>query len=203
MKRLAMSVLAAATLAGTIGFGAAPARAELISLTDINQPIVPTILYAGDREFGGNGPLMVVGVELAIGRGGRAIFANVSFSARETGGDGSHTAIGPVSFLVWKWKPSDGANFVHRINSPTRSILRHVSAPGCTFGCGFIGEAEDGGLIVTVPVTTGGPVRDIRLLGDTAGDDISTDTNPHGDTSIRRIRFNRIDVTFGPTLLRR
>ena len=44
------------------------------------------------------------------------------------------------------------------------------------------------------------PPPPITLLGDTAGDDIPTDANPSGDTSIRAIRFNRIDVTFGPGL---
>jgi hypothetical protein len=57
-------------------------------------------------------------------------------------------------------------------------------------------------LIVNVPGRAGGLIRDIRLLGDTAGDDISTDNNPHGDTSIRRIRYNTIDVTFTDRLVR-
>ena len=172
------------------------ARADPLTLNDINTPIVPQAVLHGDREFDGHGPVIVVAVGLTVERGGRAIFATVEMSAREIGGDGSHTAIGPLRFLVWRWRPSDGARFVQRINSQTVATIRHTSGAGCVFGCAFIGPAEDGALIVTVRGPDGGLVRDIRLLGDTAGDDISTDANPHGDTSIRRIRFNEIDVTF-------
>ncbi|MEX0955477.1 MAG: hypothetical protein WDZ83_09725 [Rhizobiaceae bacterium] len=178
------------------------ARADPLELTDITTPIVPQAVLRGDREFDGNGPVIVVGVALSVERNGRAIFAAVEMSAREIGGDGSHTAIGPLRFLVWRWHPSDGARFVERINSETIATIRHTSGAGCVFGCAFIGPAEDGALIVTVRGRDGGLIRDIRLLGDTAGDDISTDNNPHGDTSIRRIRFNTVDVTFTDRLVR-
>lgn len=178
------------------------ARADPLELNDIITPIVPQTVLRGDREFDGNGPVIVVGVGLSVERNGRAIFATVEMSAREIGGDGSHTAIGPLRFLVWRWRPSDGARFVERINSETIATIRHESGPACLFGCAFIGPAEDGALIVTVRGRPGGLIRDIRLLGDTIGDDISTDSNPHGDTSIRRIRFNTIDVTFTDRLVR-
>ena len=178
---------------------------DRITLNDITEAIVPTLNLSGDRDFDGNGPIMDIDVELTIERGGRAIFAHINFSAHEDGGDNSRTEIGPVNFLVWRWRPSDGLHFVHAINSPTRSSIRHRSAPGCGVPCATVGrvesefEVEDGGLITTVVSETPGPVRDITLLGDTTGDDISTDDDPHGDTSIRRIRFNQIDVTMGST----
>lgn len=178
------------------------AEADPLTLDDITTPIVPQAVLRGDREFNGNGPVIVVGVGLSVERNGRAIFATVEMSARETGGDGSHTAIGPLRFLVWRWRPVDGARFVERINSQTVATIRHTSGAGCSFGCAFIGPAEDGALIVTVRGPAGSLIRDIDLLGDTAGDDISTDNNPHGDTSIRRIRFYTIDVTFTDTLVR-
>ena len=195
MKKL-VTVAALAAVMPLFGVAAA----DPLDLDDITTPIVPQAVLRGDREFDGNGPVIVVGVQLSVERNGRAIFATVEMSAREIGGDGSHTAIGPLRFMVWRWRPADGARFVERINSPTVSTIRHTSGAGCSFGCAFIGPAEDGALIVNV--AGNGPVRDVRLLGDTAGDDISTDNNPHGDTSIRRIRFNTIDVTFTNTLIR-
>lgn len=173
---------------------------DILTLRDITTAIVPTRVLEGDREFDGNGPILDTRVELTIERSGRAIFANVTFSAREDGGDGSLTEIGPVRFEVWRWNPSD-SHFVLSINSPTVSTISHHSAPGCgLLGCGVLGPSEDGGLIVTVAPDTPGPVRDITLLGDTTGDDISTDDNPEGDTSIRGIRFNPIEVTMVSTM---
>jgi hypothetical protein len=39
----------------------------------------------------------------------------------------------------------------------------------------------------------------VTYLSDTTGDDISTDQNPHGDRSIRKIRFDPIQVEFFPS----
>ena len=181
-------------------FGASVAQADMISLRDITTPIVPTSNPIGNRDFSGNGPRMTVGVELSIERGGRAIFAHVSFSARELGGDGSFTQIGPVPVLVWRWEDESCLRLVETINSQTFSVLSHDSSAGCGFGCARIGAQEDGGGIVTVVPQDPGPVANVTLLGDTNGDDISTDNDPSGDTSIRAIRFNPIDVTFAPSL---
>jgi hypothetical protein len=196
-----MSFLAG--LAVAVGLtGAGVASAQVIALPDITTPIVPTSNPVGDREFGGNGPQITVGVELRVERGGRAIFAYVTMSAVETGGDGSRTDIGPVPFEVWRWDHLQCRELVDRIVTPAQSVLRYTSGPGCTFNCGTLGPSEDGGTLVTVPVDHG-PVRAITLLGDTAGDDISTDQNPYGDTSIRRISFRPIEVAMQqPSLCR-
>lgn len=194
---------AAATFAAC-GFAASGAQAETIVLRDITTPIVPTAVLAGDREFGGNGPRITVGVELTIERGGRAIFANVHFAAVELGGDGSRTEIGPVPILVWRWEDEACPRLVERINSQRFALLTHDSAPGCGFGCATISAPglvqEDGGVIVTVVPQNPGPVADMTLLGDTAGDDISADNDPYGDTSLRAVRFNPIDVTFASSI---
>ncbi|MEZ5667378.1 MAG: hypothetical protein R3F55_08085 [Alphaproteobacteria bacterium] len=201
MSRLLTSLaLGAAALAAS-----AAAHAETIVLRDITTPIVPTQVLAGDREFGGNGPRMTVGVELSIGRGGRAIFANVHFTATEMGGDGSRTAIDPAPILVWRFEDDSCRRTVVAIESQSFSLLSHDSAPGCgPFGCGLIAgpgqSIEDGGLVLPVVPQNPGPVATVTLLGDTTGDDISTDSNPSGDTSIRAIRFNPIDVSFAPGL---
>lgn len=194
--------LGAATILAAIA--ATTAHAEPIALRDIVTPIVPTAVLAGDREFGGNGPRITVGLELTIERGGRAIFATVIMSAVELGGDGSRTEIAPAPILVWRWEDEACPRLVERINTQSFALLSHDSAPGCGFGCGTITgpgtTAEDGGFVVTVVPQNPGPVANMTLLGDTNGDDISTDSNPHGDTSLRAVRFNPIDVTFAPSI---
>jgi len=201
LRRLAFAGLAGLAAAGaTLSPTLADERGQIEPRT-IDRAIVPTNVERGDRDFDGKGPIITVGTRLFVGRNGRAVFAEVIMSAREDGGDGSRTSIGPLTFEVWRWQPTDGARFVREITSPTISTVRFRSGPGCApIGCALIGAAEDGGLIVTV--NGNGPVRDIRLLGDTLGDDISTDNNPHGDTSIRRIRFNPVNVIFTDSLVR-
>jgi len=201
---------AALVAGGLPGLALADERGR-IRLRDITTPIVPTrqTTRGADRDFDGNGPIITLGVELFPGRNGRAVFARVIMSARERGGDGSATSIGPLTFEVWRWRPSDGARFVRQIVSRPVTTMRHVSGRGCV-GCAQPGRSadgrtfpEDGGMVVTVANRFGGPVREVTLLGDTAGDDISRDRNPHGDTSIRRISFHEVDVIFTDRLVRR
>ena len=189
MKPLALLSASALVLASL-----SPASAQetgILHLTSITTPIVPTAVITGDREFGGNGPNMYIGVTLEVGRGGRAIFAHVEFSARETGGDGSFTRT-EETFEVWRWQPSDGARFVSRIDRPVWGTVV-LSRPTCAGTC--LGS-EDGALMMTVDADSTGPVHMVRLIGDTMGDDISDDSNPHGDTSIRAIVFNPLTVEF-------
>lgn len=169
----------------------------MIQLRDLTADIVPTSARAGaDRDFDGNGPIMVLGTELTIGRGGRAIFASVLFSAREDGGDGTATSIRTRPVMVWRWQPSDGARFVSRILTDPIATTRLRAVPGCApIGCATIGPAEDGGLILTQRDLPG-YLESVTYLSDTTGDDISTDQDPHGDTSIRNISFDDIRVEF-------
>ena len=194
------ATLAAFALGAVTTFAASGVQADTITLRHITTPIVPTSNPTGDRDFGGNGPRMTVGVELSIERGSRADFAHVPFSARELGGDGSFTQIGPVPVLVWRWEDESCLRLVEAINSQTFTVLSHDSGSGCGFGCARIGAQADGGALVTVVPRDPGPIVDVTLHGDTSGDDISTDDDPHGDTSIRAIRFRPIDVTFAPSL---
>ncbi|MBF9031912.1 hypothetical protein HKCCE3408_16045 [Rhodobacterales bacterium HKCCE3408] len=171
---------------------AAPAAAERINidLQPITQAIVPQAVLAGDREFGGNGPRMVLETRLVPVRGGTAIEAHVTFRAEETGGDGSFTRISPPPFEVWRSARGERVEFVVG-NANAR--VEWLSGPGCgPIGCAILGPSEDGGRITTQPGM--GYIRDITYLGDTMGDDISSDNNPHGDTSIRTIRFHPITV---------
>ena len=197
----------AAVITVTIASAAVPAAAQstgMLTLTDINQAIVPTSTNTGDRDFNGT-PVVVLGVQLRVGRQGRAVFADVLMSARR----GGLRTSARQTFLVWRWQPSDGARFVSRIINPTVT-MRFDNLPGtCGFGCarvipgGSTSRSEDGGLIVDRDIRGNGMVRQVRLLGDTMGDDISDDANPHGDTSIRAIRFRPIRVEFSNRLVRR
>ncbi|MBF9036062.1 hypothetical protein HKCCE2091_17585 [Rhodobacterales bacterium HKCCE2091] len=178
-------------LSAALAVAAAPAMAERIDidLAAITDDIVPTRVLAGDREFGGNGPHMVVDGRLLVTRGGTALVAEITFRAEETGGDGSFTRI-TRNFEVWR---SERGERIDYVLGGGVDRAEWVSSPGCSFGCGFVGPHEDGALIVTRRFD--GPLfSEITYLGDTAGDDISTDDNPHGDTSIREIRFRPITV---------
>lgn len=188
------------TLGLVAGLAATAASAQdrgTLTLRDITTPLVPTELLRGDREFGGNGPDLGTSIRLSIGRGGRAIFANIEFSARETGGDGSHTRLSR-SIEVWRWQPSDGARFVQAIHHPNWS--QTIRSPQT---CGTCLTTEDGARLVSLNIDAPYAVRLVRMIGDTHGDDISTDNNAHGDTSLRGIYFRPVLVTFTDRLATR
>ena len=188
----ALSLIIAAIAAPT-----AAQEAGIVTLNDITQAIVPTSTNTGDRDFNGT-PVIVMDVQLNIGQRGRAIYATVGMTARR----GNLRTFTRQQFLVWRWNPAEDIRVVRRILTPGVTI-RFDDLPGtCGFGCarvvagGSTSRPEDGGLIVDRDVPGRGLVRQVRLLGDTMGDDISTDQNPHGDTSIRSIRFRPIRVEF-------
>ena len=193
------ALFAATTCLGIAG----TAQAQSIQPRAITTAIVPTAVLSGDRDFDG-APTMVLASQLRIGRGGRAVFADITFTARENGGDGSFTSIGPISFEIWRWQPSDGARFVSGFRTDPIATSRLNGPAGCgPIGCAIIGPSEDGGRIVTRTVAAGNYLNQVTFLGDTTGDDISSDQNPHGDTSIRRITFDPIPVEFSTQLVRR
>ncbi len=193
MKRFCLSIVLAAAVT-------TPAMAQergTIELRDLTQDIVPTSANPlADRDFDGNGPIMVLGTELSIGRGGRAVFASVLFSAREDGGDGTATSIRTRPIEVWRWQPEDGLRFVSGFVTDPIATARLRASAGCApIGCATIGRSEDGGRIMTQRDLPG-YLNSVVYLSDTLGDDISTDQNPHGDTSIRNISFDPIVVEF-------
>lgn len=183
---------------------ALPAPAQetgTIALRDLTADIVPTEARAGaDRDFDGDGPTMTFGTELTIGRGGRAVFASVIFIAREDEGDGMGTSIRTAPTAVWRWQSTDGARFVSRIPTDPIVATRLPAVPGCApIGCALSGPSQDGTPILTLR-NIPGYLPTVTYLGDTTGDDISTDQNPHGDTSIRNISFDPIQVEFSSQL---
>ena len=174
-----------------------------MTLRDITDPIIPRQANAdADRDFDGNGPDMAVVVHIGIARGGRAIFANVEFTASERGGDGSAAATGSQTFELWRWQPADGARFVRRILTDNAAVAILPVPNDCRASCAITGPVEDGAPLQVLTLSGNALVNQITYLGDTMGDDISTDDNPHGDTSIRRITFHDIRVEFTDQLAR-
>ena len=169
-----------------------------LDLKDIFQPLVPTANPRGDREFGGNGPRITIDVELKPAWGGKAIFAHVRMDATEIGGDGS-TTNGSWSYPVWRQGASSSwcvrrvlGNSTQRIQYVSRKGDDPLAAQPGGLPRGVV-KKEDGGYVVRLP-QRGGFVEYVDVMGDTSGDDISTDNNPHGDTSIRYIKLGNIQV---------
>jgi hypothetical protein len=81
---------ASATLTTTTEASAAP-QVRTVKLRNLDKPMVPTQVVAGDREFGGNGPDITCKATLSITADQRAILATVDFKARETKADWSET----------------------------------------------------------------------------------------------------------------
>lgn len=167
-----------------------------LSLDPIQQPIVPQAVLAGDREFGGNGPHIVLDVRLSLSEGGQVILAHIDLMAEETGGDRSRTEITEV-FEVWRGQ--NGA-VVHQILSQDWDRMEWVSGAGCSMiGCEIFGGAnEDGGVVTTLMGHRSSLFHHVTYLADTLGDDISTDRDPHGDTSIRQIVLRDVQVDWTP-----
>lgn len=188
----AISLMVAATATPS-----AAQEAGVINLRDITESIVPTSTNTGGRDFNGS-PTVILDVQLSVGQRGRAIFANVAMTARR----GRLRTFTTKRFMVWRWNPAEDIRTVQRVLTPGVTVRFDNLPKTCGFGCGRLSSSEsnsyeqDGGLIVNRTVPGRGLVRLVRLMGDTNGDDISTDQNPHGDTAIYHIQFRPIRVEF-------
>ena len=183
------ALLAVATLT-TLTAGA-QAVERTITLNDIKGPLVPTDHYNGDREFGGNGPYMTVEAQLAIMNGGKTIAAYITFEALERGGDYSRVR-GNWTRVVWRSR--DGTR-VTRIISRERDRVAGESKSGGGFSAAATGAARyDYGGPLNHLSKSHGFLRGAKVVGDTDGDDISTDSDPRGDTAIYLIDFGTLKV---------
>ena len=72
-----------------------------IKLEDINEWLCPSKLVRGDREFDGHGPRVKSEVKLRIADNGTKLYADITFSAKETQHDWSETE-GSWSKLVYE-----------------------------------------------------------------------------------------------------
>lgn len=197
MKTMIMSLLLGTALlatSGTPGF----AGSVNLELKDIFQPLVPTDNPRGDREFGGNGPRITIDVELRPAWEGKAIFAHVRMHAVEMGGDQS-TTTGSWAYPVWRQSASNSwcvrrvlGNASHRIQFISMKGDDPIAAQPGGLPRSVV-KKEDGGYVQRLHQPRSF-VEYVDVMGDTSGDDISTDDNPHGDTSIRYIKLGSINV---------
>lgn len=232
--------LALPASASVLATGMALAAPEQARLLDIAQPLVPSALVAGDREFDGNGPVVTTRVTLEITPDRSGIDAVVYFQAKETKHDWSETR---ETFRRPVFRANNGQRVV-RIADPAMSEVRFTSVPG-GIQFGFPGEdwavlfdvlrqlieqgetyfgeidipeqfpcetVEECGQMLragvlrlasdnhvhVLPPSNGGPVATFLIVGDTGGDDISTDKNPKDDTRIQGIVFKEIAVELDP-----
>jgi hypothetical protein len=158
-----------------------------VFLNDINEILCPQTVTRGDREFNGNGPRIQTNVTLQI-RNNIEIWAIINFTATETVSDFSTT----------------NAVFERRIfTSPNNRTIAQIITPATTnvdfitpsAGMQIIGPVGESSNTVTVtePMNF---IRSMSVVGDTGGDDISTDNDCTDDTRIERISFFPIKIRF-------
>ncbi len=193
-------------------------KTQMITPNAITEAMCPSTLIAGDREFGGNGPLIKCEVTLRIGDGGRALYADIYFHAKETKHNWSETS-GRWSKKVYDApsgkriteiisdkrsytsfnSPPGNAQFLFPGNDVAANVRSIVSAIGIQVATDVANVVtswiDHGNNCVQVPPTDGSNlVKAFKIVGDTGGDDISTDNNCNDDTRIVGIEFNPILV---------
>lgn len=152
-------------------------------------PYCPTKLLAGDREFGGHGPEINADITLTI-ENGNQLFATVNMHARETESDWSETE-GSWKKLIYT-APS-GFN-ISQIQSGKHSEVHYISKPGLgIFSKGAAQELFSGAKGNDVAFNDDGLVTRWNIVGDTMGDDISTDRNCKDDTQVA-VQLNPIKL---------
>lgn len=153
-------------------------------------PYCPKVLMGGDREFGGHGPEIWANVKLSI-EGGNKLVATVYLHARETESDWSETE---GTWTKTLYKAPDGWN-ISGISSGKYSEVHYTSKPGMSaFSPGALRELVGGARGTDVPFQDDGLVTRWNIVGDTMGDDISTDDDPRDDTQVA-IQLNPVKLT--------
>jgi hypothetical protein len=158
-----------------------------VYLNDINEILCPQTVTRGDREFNGNGPRIETNITLQI-RNNTEIWAIINFTATETAPDFSTTN----AIFERRVFTSPRNRRIAQIITPTTSNTVFTSPSG---GFQFIGPVGDSSNTVTItePMNF---IRNMAIVGDTGGDDISNDSNCHDDTRIENIRFFPIKIRF-------
>jgi len=152
-------------------------------------PYCPTKLLGGDREFDGHGPEIWAWIKLKI-VDKKYIDATVYMHARETTHDWSETE-GTWTKRIYT---APAGYEIKAIESGTYSEVHYVSRAGVSsFTPQGLMQAIGDARGADVPFKDDGLVRRWHIVGDTAGDDISTDDNPHGDTSVA-VQLNAMKI---------
>lgn len=157
-------------------------------------PYCPKKLLGGDREFDGHGPEIYAWIKLNV-INKRTIEAEVFMHARETVADWSETQ--------GQWKKvlytAPVGYEITGIVSGKYSEVKYTSRPGVNaFSPTGLVQALGGTRGADVPFKDDGLVTRWNIAGDTGGDDISTDDNPHDDTQVA-IQLNPLKIKLART----
>lgn len=185
-QQSAMAMTVPPPMPGAPSQPAAPAR-RTVPAFDTGE-VAPQALLAGDREFDGNGPIMRVEVDLDVSSDERSVEATIYFHARETVPDHSETEIMWTETLLTLADPSER---IATILADTECVLDNIISgkAGTQIVAGTHSDNEQKRLYCDAEF----PIREIMLVGDTGGDDISDDSDPHDDTRIRVV-FDEFEV---------
>lgn len=160
-------------------------RTETIMLSDITSELCPTILERGDRDFNG-GPTINVTVILDKTPDEKGIDAVISYTAAETSGDLT-TARGMFRKRVYTASPG-----IRIIGAEDPFVVSKViDFKGRSAGSEF-GICNEG--VRETPPVTGSSVREIVVVGDTGGPDVSAGGDCRCDTKIKSIKFNSVRI---------
>ncbi len=174
-------------VAASKGITNAPAGGTYTYTLANTATLCPSKHVGGDLDFGGNGPRVTGRAELKISPDGTSIQAVISFNAKETVSDWSEVS---GTWTVTVGEPAPAGMKYTRINSPTISTFDRVLSGG---GRNEAFEGCDGGEHIITPAS--GPIATLVVVGDTGGNDISTDDNCNCDTRIVRIEWKPLSVT--------
>jgi len=160
-------------------------RVQTVTLNNITTELCPTTLVSGDREFNG-GPVINTTILLQKTPDENAIDAVISYSAAETGGDNT-TAVG--TFRQRVYTAAAGIR-IASIEEPdfVSKVVNFTGRPaGSEFGICNEGQVER-------PPVSGRAVREIVVVGDTGGNDVSAGGGCRCDTKIKSITFNPVRI---------
>jgi hypothetical protein len=114
---------------------------------------------------------------------------DIRFSAKETQDNWSETK-GNWQTVIYR--------------APAGKVIAGIVSGSSSYIHGFVCPGAEGtpfdcyGPVLTPHVEGTGPVREIKLVGDTSGDDISTDSDCRCDTRIVKISFLPIKIKLRP-----
>lgn len=148
----------------------------LVNLIDYPWFICPTELLKGDRDFSGP-PLMEIKCELTLNERRDMIIFNVTFKAEETKPDFSSTRL-KWSHPVYFAPP--GAKIKQIIGNVVWHNQTRTNINDESFKLLYFSDF----------------IKSCEIIGDTFGDDISTDNNCNDDTRLGNFKFNKVAVIF-------
>lgn len=165
---------------------ASPAeRIETVSLTNITTELCPVILAAGDREFNG-GPQINTTILLDKTPDEKGIDAVIYYTAAETAGDNT-TAVGTFRQRVYTAAPGTRIVSIEPAYFQSKVVDFRGRGAGSEFGACNEGQVE-------TPPVSGNSVREIIVVGDTGGNDVSAGGGCRCDTKIKSVKFNPVRI---------